>query len=385
MRAAFRLTVATPLSVGWYEPGKLDEMWYLRPSSIKGLWRWWARAFVGGILYERGCLKSRGRKEVLRVPDEASARRISEIVGRDLGLGYAGEEEKSVASKFKISVRTLSRPQVYTASKGRGIRWNLQRLKLLSLGKEVQYAEGGEFELDVEAHGVDRKVFTTSVGILAIALTLEGVGKGSRKGLGSLDVIRISGDFTARPLPQLVEEVRRSLDGIIGDRCGETPRELPPMPIVSRKMGISSIHTAIGVDFPVLHNFFLRSQRARVLHGHFAAEDDLRRDLNEWVLGLPREQKGTGYGIDAREVNRRASTIMLSYHGPRHALNPRGEPTGYLTILVSADWPTHLTWSDGQEEITIDESRISRAYETAYKEFAGYVGKLGGRVDKIWP
>ncbi|MHA1632114.1 MAG: type III-B CRISPR module RAMP protein Cmr1 [Candidatus Freyarchaeota archaeon] len=40
------------MSIGSHEPNALDELWYLRPTGVKGVWRWWARALVAGALHD---------------------------------------------------------------------------------------------------------------------------------------------------------------------------------------------------------------------------------------------------------------------------------------------------------------------------------------------
>ncbi|WP_054853616.1 hypothetical protein [Vulcanisaeta distributa] len=85
----------------------------------------------------------------------------------------------------------------------------------------------------------------------------------------------------------------------------------------------------------ILHNFFLRPERARVLKGgNPLINDDLRNRLEAWVLGLPREQRGgTGY-IMRGNVTRRASPMLLAVHSKQ----------SYLAVFISADWPRELTW-----------------------------------------
>ena len=396
MRAVFRVKIATPLSVGWYDHSKLDSRFVIRPTSLKGVWRWWARAFVGGVLYERGCLKSRRGGGVYFEPDPEGVKKISRIVGAVLGMGYA-ERAEAAASSFKIAVRMLKRPFIGTVTKGQrsveygdGKRAEFQRFNLLSLSTSVEYAVGGEFEIEITGRTIDSKRFTLGLEILAAALTLSGVGKGSRKGLGSLDVTWTN-YLTPTPVEKLIEDVRRELNGVIPDKCGGQSWDLPPMPVMTKakirgegagEVALSAVYKVTGLDPPSLHNFFLRPHRARVTEGHYSKPDELRKRLEAWVLGLPREQKDTGYSA---EVDRRASTFIVSYHGRDHIFNTAKEPGGYLTVLISGDWPTEIHWSDSDEKvIEIDQTKIISAYSTAYREFENYVTKLKGKVTQIW-
>jgi CRISPR-associated protein Cmr1 len=53
LRYVFGVSLATPMIVGWFEPGQLDPLG-VRATEVKGLWRWWARAFVAGAMYDLG-------------------------------------------------------------------------------------------------------------------------------------------------------------------------------------------------------------------------------------------------------------------------------------------------------------------------------------------
>ncbi len=91
----------------------------------------------------------------------------------------------------------------------------------------------------------------------------------------------------------------------------------------------------------LLHNFFLRPERARATRGDPRGKDDLRLRLMAWILGLPREQRGgTGYEITSGSDRRASPPMLLAVHGK----------TSYLTVLTSADWPRKLMWIDGGKQ-----------------------------------
>jgi CRISPR-associated protein Cmr1 len=383
MNAIFRATIASPLLAGSYDPAQLDKRFYIRPASLKGLWRWWARAFVAGVLYERGCLHGvEGGGSVLKpTPDEAGA--ISRIVGIELGLGYAGEKE-AMSSRFRLNVRVIRPPNSWYAGRGHSVRVdnryvNLQRMNLLSLSGRVEYAVGGDFEISVDYSGT-REVFNAGVGILATALTLSGIGKGSRKGLGSLDITKVAG-FDARQIREIIESVRQALARIVRN-CGNRSPRPPPLPaLTNAQLNGAPLAEVYSVSLPLdhLHNFFLRSQRSKVTQRNYAANDLLRERLEAWVLGLPREQKGTGYTFDG---DRRASTFMASYHTGRNIFGG----TSFLTVLISGDWPSEIKWTGaGSQSIKLDDDKIIAAYKDALDEFKEYTAKLGGQIKRVWP
>jgi len=129
-----------------------------------------------------------------------------------------------------------------------------------------------------------------------------------------------------------------------------------------------------GVRREDLHNFFLRPARTRVLHGSYFAQDALRQALKAWILGLPREQKGTGYRIIGG-ASRRASPLMLAIAGN----------AAYLSVFISADWPRELEWrGGGRQRIAVAEADVLAAMALALREFLDYVKKLGGEAE-TWP
>jgi CRISPR-associated protein Cmr1 len=392
----------TPLLVGWYEPTKSDPTG-LRPSEIKGLWNWWARAFIAGAMYDLGLLHGRKDRDVLLRPRKEEAEAIACIVGKVLGLGYVGEAG-SEASRFTMYTE-LATPGSIAPKR---FRDNLQRVRLLSLGdRAVEGYDRGAFFRIVVKKRVSRYQAEelTALKILVASLELSGVGKGARRGLGSLDVkppdvvrersIKSLIDDTYKECTEIVERARngrykecaRFFEELKG---AEQSAILPPLPCMSKKsiegLSVSQVLLARGVGFTALHNFFVRAERCRVLTGSTTCNDDLRSALAAWVLGLPRgRERGerTGYLIRARDVSRRASPIILSYH---ERFNAYGDGT-YITILASGDWPTQLEWTNGavSQAINVDFKTLISAYRVAISELESYLKKLNASVQRMWP
>jgi CRISPR-associated protein Cmr1 len=501
--AEILFTLSTPASIGSYEPYRVDELWYVRPTAIKGLWRWWARAIVAGIMYESGLLAR---------CDENELKLLSEYVGKRLGLGEAG----GLASRFKLIVYPEEPPRklnvcikydegteyfanrladrlkksnitvfvenssssgaarsspaganvdancdvtvtVNKTKKGK-IRHHidLQRIHLLSLstgGPDVghiaevlsSFVVGGRFKLSVKYYGEDVDVFKAGIGILLLALILGGVGKGSRKGLGSVDIIdarSTDGEFDLASycsdcaqkgpscclknlLNETMELVRRAVG--VGERSVE-PQDLPCVPALARSdvgaiakrpakviyygkgdslLTINLGHVPIaeiyeirpsgtqGPDlFRTLHNFFLRAERARKLAEDSELPDPLRGLYENaamprsYVLGLPRVQKkeNTGYYAvgGSEEDLRRASTIMVSFH--RKLFN--GENIGLLTVIRSSDWPPEVEWKGKyqirQPTIELDTCELLTAYQIALEEYKQYLTGIA-TASRVWP
>jgi len=410
------LELETPLFAGGHEPQKLDELWILRPSEVKGVWRWWTRALVAGALYDSGQLKGIGKRGILKAPTPAEADRISKIVGIDIGLGYADPRGRlSKASNYSLIVEPIDVERFKRTYRGgpiaiRGEQVSLQRATLLTLGKEadrkhIEYlAPGARFRLKIEEQSsANREAIETALLALSLALTFEGFGKGGRRGLGCFRVVRpprgtYATLFDTRITP--VEKVRHAISVVrrlTNVKAIESEEgELPPIPSISaRKLaGNYTIKERDLRPFQVveikgsnanrllegLHNFFLRGVRAKKLLGNHKTPDILRRQFIAWALGLPREQRGTGYKILARDVDRRASPLLLAVHEIAR------EGIAYLSVFVSADWPAQLIWrGEITRQITISERDVATALATALEEFVDYAEKCGFKVNFIWP
>jgi CRISPR-associated protein Cmr1 len=390
----------TPLLTGWYKPNLADPVG-LRPSEIKGLWNWWARAFVSGAMYDLGLLRGSESPDVLLKPKRAEAEAIACLVGKILGLGYVGRAE-SEASRFAIRVE-----HVYPGSLvARKFENSLQRIRLLSLGERAVrgYDEGHLFQIIVKKRTSKyRAEELTALKILVASLLHSGVGKGARRGLGSLDV-KPPDAITERSVKDLLANIYRDCVEMVEKARDKYYRECaqflgglkdtgqstspPPLPCISKKsiegLEISRIFTVRGVSFEQLHNFFVRSARCKVLVGSAICSDDLRSALAAWILGLPRgREEETGYSIRTRGISRRASPVIMSYH---ERFNAYGDGA-YVTIFVSGDWPTQLEWTNGAttQIINIDTKTLINAYRIAISELESYLKKLNASVQHIWP
>ena len=400
----------TPLLVGWYEPTIADKQG-LRASEIKGLWHWWARAFVAGAMYDLGVLKGEGTKNILLKPTREETGVIACIVGRVLGLGYAGREGAE-ASRFTLSTEYLGRGGLSSRSYEDG----LQRIRLLALGGRRVYGYPPGYMFRVVVRRRLKKYDDAEIAalkILVTALQLSGIGKGSRRGLGSLDVKppevvkeRSFKDLVESTYTSCVEIVNKVISGQIRE-CSDVVRQLgklgaiekvaratgapPPLPSISKRLlgnlPAAQILIVRNTTFPIIHNFFVRSERCRVLVGSSICNDDLRNNLAAWVLGLPRgrvrEGEGTGYLIRSKDVSRRASPVFISFHG-RFNVFDEGV---YISLLLSGDWPTRLEWFGGgrSTNITIDVKSLHNAYNVAITELKEYLKKVNATIQQIWP
>ena len=395
-----RVRNSTPLLVGWYRQDKVDPVG-IRATEIKGLWRYWARAIIGGVLYDQGYLAGRHRDNICRVPDKYEVKAISCLIGRILGLGYVSEEG-SEASRFKLFVEPSTQIKQSVIPKHHR---DLQGASLLIIKRKTEFIDSGaEFNIRVLKRSVPKQdkydsLFRSgeelAIKILVMALQLSGLGKGGRRGLGSLDIISLRGFSTQRSIRDLMSDIYSLASKIIEDphtreicKCltylkRRSEDHLPPIPIISKRMirnniNISSISIISQIRFRDIHNFFLRSYRCYVLTKRYDCFDNIRNTYSGWFLGLPRKQQ-ISKGYEAGEISRRASPIYVAYH-ERENLFGEG---AYVSILLSADWPYKITW-DGVD-ITINDDKILDAYKIVWDEFEDYLKRLNAKTTRVWP
>ncbi len=406
------LSLNTPFLPGSADANRIDQDWPLRPSEVKGIWRWWARALVAGVLFDRGLLHGRAVKDLVKVTSREEASCISRITGLYLGLGYAGGKD-SKASCFRIMINP-STQQYSPQSVNPNLANQLQRIKLLTLGKRsIEYIDRVFITLRISENipcDLGKEAMEASLSALALAFRYSCFGKGGRRGLGCFS-IKPYGQYSKfflmndqELLNTSVSNVSKVVDHVL--KQGECRKleernigncELPPMPIISKNpnyincveqretgdavMPLKSLspYNLFIVNgsnlLNMIHNFFLRPNRARVLLGNPRLSDRLRLTLNAWVLGLPREQRNTGYFITSN-ANRRASPILVAVHDNK----------AYISVFTSADWPKELKWRGADvKPIPIDEPRVINATFIALQELISYLKKNNLQVNQIWP
>jgi len=401
----------TPLLTGWYEPRLVDPVG-LRATEIKGLWRWWARAFVGGVLYDLGYLEERSPDIIYLRPTRKEVSMISSIVGKNLGLGYAGKNE-TYPSQLKIYIEPLNHVPIWTINR-EGEHSHVEpdytqygRIELLKRkrrrkvekeaerGKEEKIElippEKGKFNIHIRTVApIDQSHALTAIKILLVGLQMMGIGKGARRGLGSLDVLKVGDLKITKDLSKLIKETYNEVKDIVkksnivvgrsGRQGPHVSSNLPPLPVISmdKNMYITQIYHIPQLqpsEFVQIHNFFLKANRLTVL-----GSDNLSQQHKEWVLGLPRR-----IAKDTIKV-RRASPFTMSFHTKQ---NHFGEGA-YVAVFLSGDWPTeiarYLNYQRQKPTSTHRENPIVKALATAVEEFKSYTYNVtGSEPTLIWP
>jgi len=401
----------TPFFLGSYDTQFHREDAF-RTQSLKGVWRYWLRAYVAGALYELGLLKSKSSGPLLAKIDDTSLKLLLDVTQDILG----GPDK---ASSFRIvldqvNVATVANYPQYPES-------NLPRVKLLTLGRRpLSYAKRITVNISIEdaphvSGKLDINIVKIGIGSLLTALTLSGLGKMSRRGLGTFTIrvrdntrlfrqyLDYQGYLDYNKLPQLINDVLKTLKEYISSVKkvkGVFSREIPPInTITSEKIEYNvevqgsfiennkvPIFTVYSIEFskPLpsvlqdLQNFFYRPGRIKSYYGKLTTEyghveDQITQNKDAWYFGLPREQRNTGY---LAQVERRASPFIVAVHRRR----------AFISVFLSQDWPRKIVWRGiSSKEISLTRDLLINTHCRVLSYLENYLKKLNYSFEVIYP
>jgi CRISPR-associated protein Cmr1 len=364
-----------------------DPVWPLRPGEVNERWRWWANALVAGALFEHGLLHGAGG-DMIKALTKEEAECISKIVGLDLGLGYAGKQEESRASCFRIRFETKKinfdpfRDITHSiASRLPALRqllhddYGVWRDPLFTL----RYTDRYSAKLVIDEHipcNMDRQTREAALGALALAFRLSCFGWGGRRGLGcfSVKAYGLHAElFNEKDPKELIKRVMSAVRDVVRrvvfTRCSglryrePNRRELPPTPSldITRRYDVENsatltpymLVTVKKVNWEDLHNFF-----HQFLSKPRSGGNAFRETLKTWVIG---------------GAPKRPSPTMLAI---------ADHNTAYLSVFTTADWPREAVMGGYNRPVAEEDMLIATAH--AVKEFIDYARKLGGEV-ATWP
>jgi len=332
--ARIALTNTTPTRIGGYNARpyskELDLTEGLRTSEVKGIWRWWLRATMAGALWDLG-----------REPNKTTIKKmVNEILG-----------STASASKF-----TLTSSYAYSAAKELDDLTRIPRMRLILMKRQDESQD--EFNIrSIEEKSLcppgflkanlslneraDKPLDPTTrriaLGTLLLALLLHGIGAISRRGLGHFqlevkecvdELSDYSGSIKAVNEARRRDEMQEGLNSLFSKvlqdakqsllqrnmltGLGPRPSRLPPFPSFSSDSRIFRLRI---VDVKASDEAFLLEKLGKVamkvgwktsLGLNVRAVGGV---LDSWILGLPREVRGTGY---ASQAERRPSSITLA-------------------------------------------------------------------------
>lgn len=369
----------------------------LRAQSLKGMWRWWARAYLAGAMWDK-------HKRI----DMGTLRKIiDELFGSAAEGGHASKLRLVVTDvSHSTGVVSAGRPREYFLDR----LSRIARIKLLTLkGEGVTFAR--ELTANVAVYlrrGAkwEEDESTFAVGALLTGVALSGIGKAARRGFGCFDV-RIRSDLTGRfsrlkggwprsiegsktELRNLIEQTLAAAKELISEEkmWGEGGK-YPPIPSLapSRSDELNPFELYVAGEpskkpldlLNIVNDFTTRPLRLRRLSKRFTEADPIIRRRVDWVLGLPRTQKGTGYIPEQDFVSRRASPFVFAVHSSWLS----------ASLFVSKDWPRRIRWVGGKPKHrttrSIDTSaQLEDAYIAVRDELINYLKLCGLEWTKVF-
>ena len=364
--AKIELTNMVHVKIGgytaWNYSKELDLMEGLRTSEVKGIWRWWFRAVLGGALWD-----------------------LQKEPNQQLIVGIVKELMGSTASASKL---TLAASHPYVEGSDVNELQRVPRIRLISLGngsaaqERIYPPRHLKVDLLIRELGnvkLDRMNRRVAFGTLLLALLLQGVGAITRRGFGRFQLIIKScvnefqdycGIINAINQTRNKEEMQRHLETLFNKVLQDAKEKLqqsnklgtiatrssaiPPFPVFSKDPGVFKFKV---LDVKANKESELLEKLGRACMklnwktylglGKYASG----ALLDTWILGLPRKVSKTGYYIKNSKEERRPSAIILS---PIKKLQQ-----SFLVAVfgfLSKDWPIKdLQWSSktkGQHEVT---------------------------------
>jgi len=343
------------------------------------------RTYLAGVMWDEGYTGIEDR--VVTVTDNM--------------LGSAAE--KGEASKLRLTTIDESLTGDIVDERSQMAR-NYARIKFITMDRrKISYAKSltSRVTLDIR-RGADLKddEKNFAAGSFLTALMLSGLGKASRRGFGTFRFEMENdqtGAFTEifrgyhvgnveETLRKIIKMTYNSAKKLIGkSQFTRQSEEAPPIPslTLSKRMNgtpIFELMVAKGksADEAIrdINDFCTRPMRLTKMGTRFIAQDNITEQRIAWVLGLPRNQRGTGY---FSSVERRTSPFIFAAH------------SGWLSasIFLSKDWPPKIMWKGGrggriEREIYVQDDLL-KAYSTVKKELQNYLKRLGYDVVGVIP
>lgn len=316
-----RLKGESRLYLGSYDT-QFHEEDPFRAQSLKGLWRYWLRAYIAGAMYDAGILKCERKGEYVCKSD---------LEGIAEKTGYLLGSLKS-ASKFRIVVSKASARRREDGFGGRFLK-----------NKRIDYS-----------------------------MIRELIGETLRSARSYLDLKK--GNPSEIPPVDCISEAKIDLSGINGSTNLFNKKEVPVFTVIRAKPRSRKDIETMVIE---LQDFFYRPERSRKMGFRISSadksQDPITRGRLAWFLGLPKTQRGTGY-LDAE---RRASPVHLAVHENEalFTLFLSGDwPTEIRWKGIGRPIP-----------LRIDLLKVKEAYLTSISSLEGYLDRIGYETEVIFP
>lgn len=357
------LTNDTPVFLGGYDTQYARDgiTEGLRTQSLKGLIRYWMRVYLASY-YSDG--------------------KINDYISNILGGNING---KLKTSRVRLTCHTLND----TVKSFDNMLKDVPRVKLLTLGKHRLPNFADKIEARIELYStnnnLDDKDKRLVIGSLITGLLLSGLGKMGRRGFGCFRINIEEGEA----------EFKTSINKLFSSTDVDTKVESIKNIITYTKNSIkkenskaqSNIHSFDNCkilyiplkrqelqELAFFQRFTVRGSRA-IEFGenprHY--KDDITKKHLAWFMGLPRNQKGTGYFVNGE--GRRASAMFISIH----------KGFALVSFFKSMDWYENITWKGGHgKKLTFKpKQNIDDAFNTTIDLFKRYMSIKGYEVKEV--
>jgi CRISPR type III-B/RAMP module RAMP protein Cmr1 len=310
----------TPLLIGGYDGktyhGNTLSSETLRATSIKGVWRWWARALIAAAIV----------KKLGKYP------RYLNIVDSYLSKIFGSTQKQS---KYSIAITNSSKSEqnIYDDIENNKSLSKVPRIKLLKMRKEMsreQFIKPGiRFQIVIyrirDTNNIENQFAIWS---LIMSLIFDGIGKATSRGFGKLKINRVNvmGEFME--LEEVIqklyssnthEDIRKYLKEVINNAVNSAEKivenlkindkdlsEEPyiEIPLIDERLMILEVPNKRFEDYinvlKVIGNASLKLYYKAIMHvkEKISIKEAKQRSFKEsgknvhtWILGLPRSQE----------------------------------------------------------------------------------------------
>jgi CRISPR type III-B/RAMP module RAMP protein Cmr1 len=427
--ATLQIRTITHTLIGGYNASpysiRLNLPEFPRVQEFKGLWRWWFRALIGGVLWESGLRNKQLKKRTIETSMDVlgSLKSASKLI---LNVNLDFKEWESKFKKIKnIPTRPIPFSEVIPSYENKKYAASYlpspipPRLFLLQMGLPQEVAKsriscfepGASFSLTLKRRptsDISKLEEKVALEALCFSLIFGGIGAITRRGFGAtyIDAIndcdyedikglveKIFKNGDERALRNFVSQVMNDTHNLLQVGGSETFQELPDFPILSSQNKIFrwallklKLEEDKEVDEILQKMGYEDTEAMRLLAwlGYSTVKATWKINNNEppndpdfnfhtWILGLPRGVKGTGYKPVNEKYNRRVSSISLK---PLRRIGDRSWDV-MIYGFASRDWPekiNHFSYPNVPRLINIDEVMIEQAFDRAWNTILEILG-----------
>jgi CRISPR type III-B/RAMP module RAMP protein Cmr1 len=428
--ATLQIRTITHTLIGGYNASpysiQLNLPEFPRAQEFKGLWRWWFRALIGGVLWESGLRGNELKERTIKTSMDVlgSLKSVSKLI---LNVNLDFEGWKSRFKKIKnIPTEKVSFSKVIPSCENKkcasfSFSPIPPRLFLLQMGLSQEVAgsriscfePGTSLSLTLKRRprrtlsSISKLEEKVALEALCLSLIFGGIGAITRRGFGAthIDAIndcdyedikgpveKIFKEGDEETLRNFIDQVMKDTRGLLQVGSSEALQELPDFPILSSQNKIFrwtlwklKLEEDREVDGILQRMGYEDIEAMRLLAwlGYSTVKAAWKINNNKrptdpdfnfhtWILGLPREVGGTGYKPVDEKYNRRVSSISLK---PLRRMD-NGSWDIMVYGFVSRDWPEieHFSYPNIPKTINIDEKMINQALEQAWNMILELLG-----------